>query len=678
MIYNIINKKLLVFLGCSTMKKVIAIIFALFINICFTSNFSLAKLFYGHEEKVDYRDEAVDNLDETVDNQEEPVEESNILFMVNNPYACVNGEFCLIDPDNYLVETIIIEGRTLIPLRFFAENFGFEVEWNADEYTATMVKDDKTICIKPDSDIIKINGNFSQLNAKPLIFQNRLYIPIRDINEMVGKKVFYRNGVISVTDSDVSIEDYNNNEFREIYCNFVRCKILKEHSIKTISKYEVASYFVNHVFAYYNKSIPQLDLYFFPDNKIIPKEAYYHCNLAVYLNLLKVEKADFEPYRILTENDINEVLARFEELLSNRPNLDFNNSVDEKKDLLFIISDIVKNKNYQVRVSVYDFATGETVSYNGKERFYPASLTKVANLLFFLEEVQKGNFSLNNTYTLKYSDKYIRGAKVAGTGVLKDQANGTKYTYDDILSKMISLSDNVAANIIFDALGRAKLDSFCERYQLNDTKVYKKFYDGDRSLPSNYTTTDDLTKMLVLLENRVFLENSLANQGIGYMIKTVDKARIALYAPADTVIANKIGFISRLASDMALVYFPEREPIALTIAVEGVAKKAIDQDSANKLIGTLAREIINYYRTESGPSLYIDGNLIEEGIGLRFIDGRPYLKGYSSLEGYDAEVKIIGKEKYISLDSLESDNNCTYSLGEYPQKSVNIINNEIP
>lgn len=657
MIYNIVNKKLMVLLGSYTMKRVLAIISIILINVFFTSNFSMAKLTFNQEEIA-----------------EEAVEENSILFMVDNPYAFVEEEFQLIDPNNTQVESIIINGRTLIPLRFFAEKFGFEVEWNENEHMATMVKDDIEICLKPDSDVININGMNTQMNSKPLIIQNRLFVPLRDINERFGKKVSYRKGIVSVTDGDTSIEEYSDNEFIETYYNFVRCKVIMDHSIKPITKYEAATYFVNHILSYYNKSVPDLDLYYFPDNKDIPEEAYYHCNLAAYLNLVKVEKGDFEPFKELSDIEINEALLRLKEILINQPDLDFVTTKEIKTDLLSLIKEKAGSKSYRIRVSVYDFADETSVSYNGQERFYPASLTKVANLLCFFEEVQKGNFSLDNTYKLKQSDKYINGNKVVGTGDLQYKSNGSKYTYSEILSKMVSLSDNIAANIIFDALGREKLDSFLERYGLNDTKIYKKYYDGNRALPTNYSTTDDLNKMLVLLENRIALGDNLSAQGIEYMKKTVNKDRIALYAPEDVVIANKIGYVSRLSGDMALVYYPDREPIALTIVAEGINGRGINQEDASKLIGTISREIINYYRIETGPSLYVDGELVQERIGFRFIGNRPYIKEHSSLEGYLKEDKMLGNGKYISLDSLVMDNECMYSLREYPQKSVSITN----
>lgn len=645
-------------LGSKRMKKAIAIVLIIFMNIFITSNFSMAKLFFNENEE-----EAV----------EETVEESSILFMVNNPYAEVNGEFHLLDSENAEVKSIIMNGRTLIPLRFFTENFGFEVEWDASEGTATMVKEDKIICLKPDSDVISVNNSEVQLDTASKLILNRLHVPLRNINEIIGKKVSYRNGIILVTDGNISIEDYSSEEFAKVYSDFVRSKIMKDHKIKAVAKWETATYLVDDILGYYNKSIPNVEFFFFPDYRDIPQEAYYHCNLAAYLNLLEVEKGDFEPFKSLSDTEIDQALLRFEEMLINEPDLNITNASENKKDLLSIISGIIRNETDLIRISVYDFATETTVSYNGQERFYPASLTKVANLLCFLEGVQKGDFSLDNTYKLKQSDKYIRNTKVSGTGNLQFQANGTKYTYRDILSRMISLSDNVAANIIFDTLGNSKLDSFCERYGLEDTRIYKKYYDGNRAFPSNYTTAEDLTKMLVLLENRISVDNSLAVQGIEFMKQTEDKGRIALYAPEDVVIANKIGCLSRLSGDMALVYFPDREPIALTIVVEDNNGKEIDETKANELIGTLSREIINYYRSEKGTLLYVDGNLVQERTGLRFIDNRPFVKEKNCLEGYLAESRMFGEENYILLDSLVRENKCTYSLKEYPQKAISII-----
>ncbi len=633
------------------MKKVIAIIIVILVNVCFINNLSSEK---------------------SVSGEVKPTDCNSVLFMINNPYASVNGQFDLIDAENAQVEPALINDRTLIPIRFFSEKFGFEVGWDSNSRISTIVKGDKSICIKPDSSVITVNGKDISLDVPSKIIHNRLYVPLRNINEMVGKKVSYKKGVILVTDEDTSIEDYEDKEFADAYFNFIRMDVLNRYNTEGLPRWEAAYDLINHILTYYGKVLPTADLYFFPDYKVIPKECYYHAELAAYLDLLTVEKGDFEPFKPLYEEEINAALSKFREMLSNEPELNLVNVAKAQEDLLSIISNTVKNKSDIIRISVYDFATDTSVNYNDKERFYAASLTKIVNLLCFMEEVKDGKFDLNSTYTLKQSDKYVNGYKVTGTGNLQYQSNGTRYTYRDILSRMISLSDNVGANIIFDTLGSDKFDCFCQKYELKDTKIYKKFYDANKAVPSNYTTVADLTRLLVLLENRAVVDDNLATEGIEFMKRTDNKSRIPRNAPKDVVIANKIGSLSRLAGDMALIYFPDREPIALTIVVEGKNRSQINEAKANELIGLLAKEIIDYYRQYPKPSLYIDGSLIQKSIGFRFVNNRPYIRWHNSLENYSPDSILIGAEKYISLDSLTKDKECRFLLEGYPCQVIRI------
>lgn len=635
----------------SVVKKVMAIIIVLLVNVSLVNSLS---------------------SEEWVWDEVESTESSTVLFMINNPYASVNGEFKLIDTENANVEPALINDRTLIPIRFFSENFGFEVGWDSNSRTATIEKGDKSICIKPDSSVVTVNGEEVLLDVPSTIIHNRLYVPLRNLNEMVGKKVSYKKGVILVSDDDVSIEDYEAKEFADVYINFVRRDVLNRFDMEELPRWEIAYELVNHVMTYHGKKIPTCDIYYFPDKKAIPMEAYNQVELAVYLDLLAVEKGDFEPFKSLAEEEVNAALSKFEELLSKEPEFNMVSVSNANEDLLSAISNRVKNRSEIIRISVYDFATDSSVNYNGEERFYPASLTKVLNLLCFMEQVKDGKLNLDSTHTLKQSDKYINGTKVTGTGNLQYQANGTKYTYRDILSRMISLSDNVGANIIFDTVGSNKFDAFCEKYQLNNTRIYKKYYDGNSAVPSNYTTADDLTRMLVLLENRLVVDDDLSNTGIGFMKKTDTRTRIPRYAPKDVVIANKIGTLSRLAGDMALIYFPDREPIALTIIVEGKNKSSINEEKANDLIGLISKDIIEYYRQYPKPYLYIDGNLVQEATGFRFINNRPYIRWHSSLENYPSESILIGSEKYVSLDSLTKDNSCRFLLEGYPCRAIRI------
>ena len=61
-----------------------------------------------------------------------------IELWIGKPQAKVNGETKWIDSNNHSVKPIIVNGRTMLPLRFVAENLGCKVDWNSNTKTITI------------------------------------------------------------------------------------------------------------------------------------------------------------------------------------------------------------------------------------------------------------------------------------------------------------------------------------------------------------------------------------------------------------------------------------------------------------------------------------------------------------------------------------------------------------
>ncbi|MEZ4812893.1 MAG: stalk domain-containing protein [Caldisericia bacterium] len=55
-----------------------------------------------------------------------------VEFWIGKPIARVNGKDAQIDPNNPDIVPMIIDDRTMVPMRFLAESLGCEVEWVAD------------------------------------------------------------------------------------------------------------------------------------------------------------------------------------------------------------------------------------------------------------------------------------------------------------------------------------------------------------------------------------------------------------------------------------------------------------------------------------------------------------------------------------------------------------------
>ena len=59
---------------------------------------------------------------------------------VGSKTAFVNTEEYTMD-----AEPVIINGRTMLPIRFVAENLGFTVEWNENTREITVTEQDKAL-----------------------------------------------------------------------------------------------------------------------------------------------------------------------------------------------------------------------------------------------------------------------------------------------------------------------------------------------------------------------------------------------------------------------------------------------------------------------------------------------------------------------------------------------------
>ena len=89
----------------------------------------------------------------------------------------------------------IVNDRTMLPVRFVAENMGAKVDWDeANEIVTISGKnfktgEDITILINIDSDTAYINGKEVKLDSPAFIENDRTYTPIRFISEELGADV---------------------------------------------------------------------------------------------------------------------------------------------------------------------------------------------------------------------------------------------------------------------------------------------------------------------------------------------------------------------------------------------------------------------------------------------------------------------------------------------------------
>lgn len=125
-------------------------------------------------------------------------ESTEIVLTIGDPMMMVNGEEKEIDPG--LGPTpVIINDRTLLPVRAIVEELGGTVGWNGDTREVTLGYSDSEIVLTIDSTSAALNGTAQTLDTAPTIINDRTMLPIRFIAEGFGLGVEWNGDTQKIT-----------------------------------------------------------------------------------------------------------------------------------------------------------------------------------------------------------------------------------------------------------------------------------------------------------------------------------------------------------------------------------------------------------------------------------------------------------------------------------------------
>lgn len=124
-----------------------------------------------------------------------PVTESfHMTLVVGSFEAVVQGQSNTLE-----VAPMVVDGTTLVPLRFVTEALGTIVEWNGEERKITLTYEGKTILLWIDKLTAYVNGLPLQLSVAPRIVNGSTMVPIRFISEHFDKAVSYDGATRTIT-----------------------------------------------------------------------------------------------------------------------------------------------------------------------------------------------------------------------------------------------------------------------------------------------------------------------------------------------------------------------------------------------------------------------------------------------------------------------------------------------
>ncbi len=105
------------------------------------------------------------------------------------------------------VSAEIVNSRTLVPMRAIFEALGVNIDWNKDTKTIVGTKGSDKIILTIESTKGRINGKDVNLESPPIIIDGRTLVPIRFIAESLGSNVDWNKDTRTVIINSTGINE---------------------------------------------------------------------------------------------------------------------------------------------------------------------------------------------------------------------------------------------------------------------------------------------------------------------------------------------------------------------------------------------------------------------------------------------------------------------------------------
>ena len=118
----------------------------------------------------------------------------SMKLQIGNKNAIVNGEVVSLD-----APPVIVNSRTLVPLRFISESFGADIKWDPVLKIVHIKFEDTNIILQIGEKLASVNGKKVELDSLPQIINGRTMVPLRFIVESFKANVVWDPGTRTIT-----------------------------------------------------------------------------------------------------------------------------------------------------------------------------------------------------------------------------------------------------------------------------------------------------------------------------------------------------------------------------------------------------------------------------------------------------------------------------------------------
>jgi beta-lactamase class A len=251
-------------------------------------------------------------------------------------------------------------------------------------------------------------------------------------------------------------------------------------------------------------------------------------------------------------------------------------------------------------ISFFDGETTIQWSYNADHYFHAASTMKLAVLLGVMRQVERGELSLESEVHVRNRFTSIVNQEPFMLDLARDADPnvyghlGKTLTVRELAYWMITLSSNLATNLLIDVIGVNTIQLALDELDIDGVRILRGVEDSaafDAGL-NNEVTANGLLKLLRVVADHKAYSRKASEEMLNIMLDQQYRSGIPAGLPKAARVAHKTGNISTVHHDAGIVFLEGREPYVLVILTQfsaeagrGTAVADVSRDIFNTLAG---------------------------------------------------------------------------------------------
>ena len=266
-------------------------------------------------------------------------------------------------------------------------------------------------------------------------------------------------------------------------------------------------------------------------------------------------------------------------------------------DLHQIISDYPEAT---VGIAVRDLDSGLSLGLNEDHVFHAASTMKVPVMIEVVKRVHGGLLALDDSIRVINEFRSIVDGSTYSMDIGEDSdddvyaAIGRDVPIAWLVNRMITVSSNLATNILIELVGAENVQSTIEEMGTTTMRVYRGVEDliaFDRGL-NNTATAADLATLFTAIAQRTAVSPEADDAMIEILSRQEFNDMIPAGLPAGTHVAHKTGSITRIDHDAGIVYPDGREPYVVVILTGGIDDKSRSAELGSRISNSVYEHVL--------------------------------------------------------------------------------------